>query len=305
MENIRTSTLVLHNNNKDSIRSAQKNIAKISNQVTSGIESRDFHGISHKTSIENHLINKNAKETLDGRIQNNTFLTSKMNSIEGSVMGLQDVVRDGLVLAVRARSAGPGSGLDTQGLAKQYLSKVHNLMQTQFNGQYLFSGSDIRTIPVNDFVNTSNLVSGNVTTNYYLGNNDQMISKISDTGQVEYGFKANDPAVSKLVGAFHKMIEGYSLNDSTKYTEAVDLLNESKIELSSYTARLGNSYAQVDEQLKLDKSLSLKLNELISDVESVDIPTAMADMVNSQVKLQASYMLLVRANSITLADYLR
>lgn len=304
MENIRTSTLILHNKNKQSIQHSQQNISRVTDQVTSGVESRDFEGISHKTSIESHLINKNIAQTLQKRIGNNELLTAKLSSIENNVMGMQDAIRDGLVLAVRSRTAGPNSGLDTELLAKQGLGRIRNLLQGQFNGQYLFSGTDTRTMPVTDFVTTSNIVAGNITGNYYLGNNDSMTSKISEGNQISYGLRANDAAVQKMIGAYHKMVEGYSLNDPTKYQEAVDLFNEAKVGLSNYIAGLGNDYAAVDEQIKLDKDLQIKLKERIAEVESVDVPTAMADLVNNQVQLQAAYTLLVRANSITLADYL-
>jgi len=304
MTNIRTSTLVLHQQNKDGIRVAQNNITKVSDQVTSGIESRDFHGISHKTNVESHLINKNAQSTLNHRLRNNELLTKKFNTIEANVMGLHDVVKDGLVLSIRARSPASGDTLNTVDLAKQQLAKIHNLMQGEFNGQYLFSGSDVRTMPVNDFINNTNIVSGAATANYYQGNNDKMISKISDSTEIEYGLKANDPAIANIIGAFHKMIDAKISGDATKYVEAVDLLNIAKTELGNYTAKLGNNYEIVENQLKFDKILSLKLNETISDVEEVDIPIAMAEMINAQTQLQAAFTLLVRANSITLADYL-
>lgn len=304
MDNIRTSTLVLHNQSKHSMRGAQKSISKIVDQVTSGVESRDFHGISHKTNLESHLSNKNVLETLEKRMVNNRLLEKKLTAIENNVLGLQGVVTDGLVLSLRSRTTTSANALNTEDLAKQQLAKIHSLLQGEFNGQYLFAGSDVRNMPVEDFVNNTNLIAGNVTANYYNGNNDAMKSKISETNDIEYGFKANDSSVQKLIGAFHKMIEGKNLNDPTKYQEATDLLQEAKTEIGDYIAKLGNNYSIVENQVDFDERLSLRLKETVSDVESTDIPKAMGDMVNTQTQLQASYMLLVRANAITLADYL-
>lgn len=304
MENIRSSSLVLFNQTKNSMRSSQKDISKLSYQITSGNKSQDYAGLPDTMPIESYLKTKNIQSSLTQRGEINNLLSKKLSEMENSIMSLTEVVQEGLNLGYKAKDPVIGPILNSDALAKQGLEKIKNLLNNQFNGQYLFSGSKVSTSPSGDFVNTSNIVSGNITANYYQGDDDINKARISEESTIEYGITANDPAMQKLIGAFHYIIEGKTTNNPAKYVQAMDLFNEAKVDINNLVAKLGNNSKIVENQIDMDNSLSIRMRELLQSVDEVDVTEAMGELVNSQVQLQAAYMLLVRATSITLADYL-
>lgn len=304
MGDIRSSSLVLHNQTKNSMRAAQGNINKLSYQISTGNKSQNYAGLSDSMPIESYLKTKNILSSMEDRITMNGLLTKKMSEMENSITSLSDVIQDGISLVIKAKDPVIGPQLDSTGLAKQLLEKIKGLMNNQFNGQYLFSGSKVNTVPNGDFVNTSNIVSGNVTGNYYQGDDDVQKAKISAESTITYGIKANDPALQKLIGALHFIIEGKTTNDNSKFTTAYNLFDESKTDVNNLIAKLGNNNSIVENQIEQDSSLTIRLRETLQGVDEVDITEAMGELVNVQVQLQAAYMLLVKASSITLADYL-
>lgn len=305
MESIRSSSLVLHNQTKKGMNKAQADINKLSYQVSSGNKSENYAGLSDSMPIEAYLKTRNIVASVEDRVRLNELLNRKMAAMESSVIGLTDVIKDGLSLLVKAKDPIMGPQLNSDELSRQQLEKVKSLLNNQFNGQYLFSGSRVSTLPTGDFVNTSNIVSGNVTANYYVGDNVTQTAKISEESSIPYGIKASDAAMQKLIGAFHFIIEGKNLNDPTKFDQAYSLLEESKVEVNNLIAKLGNNNMMVDNQIEYDNALTIRFKEALHEVDEVDVTEAMGELVNIQVQLQASYMLMVRASSITLADYLR
>jgi flagellar hook-associated protein 3 FlgL len=301
----RIATSTTQDQVRSSMQSAQAELGKISKQLSSEEKSNSFLGIATDVSTEAFLSVKNELETVTSRLKNNSLLEKKLVEQESAVRGLQDVASKVKLFIQTVRNPASGSQVDVVGLSKNYLSEIKHLLAAQFNGQYLFSGAKLDINPIDDIVNTSNLILGNLTGNYYKGDDIVSSSNISDKQNIDYGIKANDPSIQKLIGCLHKAIEGKTLNDPTKYTDAAAWADQSHKELSSTISKVGSNMQAVVSTVKSDGAAVLKLNEFVKNVQKTDQIDAMTMLPEIQVKLQAAMMLLTRINSMSLADYIK
>lgn len=305
MTAIRTASLVLHEQAKDSMMNARNEISRLSKEITSGKKADYFSELSDKQPLEAYLNIRNSLDTIVSRSKNNELLSKKITTVDSSIRSLQDLVSDGLTLAVQAKDPASGKNLDSISLAKQQLSSIKNLMNTQFNKQYVFSGSKIDTAAMGDIVNTSNVVAGIPTANYYLGDDKKMVAKISEDNTIEYGVTGDDQAFQYLIGAYHMLIDAKTAEDPVLFAKAVDWFNQAKVDVGNIIANVANNQKVIESQVKSDTDYVLRLQENVSEIEDVDTPEAMTELLAVQTQIQAAYMLLVRVSNMSLADYIK
>jgi flagellar hook-associated protein 3 FlgL len=302
---LRNSTMTLFNRTQNSVKQTQSELNVLTRQISSGKNAETFLEVNEKVPSEVLLALRDQHSVSETRIKNNNLLDNKLSAMSNALLASKDVISNTISLVVRAKDPVIGQNLDSVELAKQQLGTIRNILNSQFNGQYLFAGNKISTEPVSDIVSTSNIVAGNVTYNYYNGDNSTQSLKISDTLVANYGITANENAFMELIAALHNMIDAKNLNDPTRYDTALDQLNSAKDKLGNLISTLGNNQMIVNTQVSLDTDKNLHLNELIQEIEDTDLTYALSKLAAVQNNLQAAYMLLVKANSVTLADFIK
>jgi flagellar hook-associated protein 3 FlgL len=304
-EGVRTSTASTQQQVKRSMDSSLKELARVTKQVTSGKRTTDYLGISEKITPEDFTNIKNSVSNIHARTKNNGLLKNKLNAYDHAITGLQELSSNIKVFIQQAKTPASGQTLDVVSIAKNYLGEVKHYLSSQFNSQHLFSGSKLSTDPLNDIVTNSNILLNTPTASYYQGDNELATSKISDENILEYGILGNHSAFQNLIGGLHRAIEARVEGNDAKFLDAYNWVHTASSELSSMLSKVGNDMDVVDSQLKMDEQTTLRLNEFVSQVEDTDTPEAMAELISIQAQLQAAYMLLVRINSSSLADYIK
>ncbi len=304
-EGIRISTLTSQEQVRKSMQTSQGDLGRVTKQITSAKKSDDFIGLAKETPTENYLSIRNTLTTISTSSKNNALLANKIEAMETAVSGLKELASDVKLLLQQTRDPVSGNNVDTVALAKNYLLDIKHYLSAEFNGQKLFAGSRMDVRPVGDIANVSNIVGSAPTANYYQGDDAIIQSRISDESIVEYGITANNPTFQKLIASLHQLIDGKVNNDPSKYTQAIAWADESNVELSAMISRVGSNAQKVDSELKKAQDSVLKLKELVANIEDTDTAEAMTELMAIQTQLQAAYMLLVRINSTSLADYIK
>ncbi len=302
---IRISTMTSQQQVRNSMQSSQGELARITKQITSTKQSDDFKGLKDQTPIENYLDLRNSLETITARAKNNQLLNHKMQAIEGSVTSLKEIASQVKLLIQQTRDPGSGNRSDTVVLAQNHLSAIKHHLSARFNGQSLFAGSRYDVVPVGDITKVSNVAINTPTANYYKGDNTIVSSQISEEHLIEYGITANNPTFQKMIASLHQLIDGKLNNDPTKYTQAATWSDEADTELSNMISRIGSHSKKIESELKDAEAYVNTLHETVGKIENTDLPMAAAELMSIQTQIQAAYMLLVRINSTSLADYIK
>ncbi len=302
----RVSTSASQEALRESMNKAHKDLSKVVKQQSTEQRSETFAGLTGEVSTETLLRVQNSLDKVDARTKNNTLLQKKLFEQQNAITGLQDVARSALLDIQTTRNPVNINSVDIVNLAKNHLGSIKHFLSAQFNGQFIFSGSKVNENPTGDIVNVSNIdLLNNPSVNYYKGDDIVTTSKISDDHDLDYGIKASDPTIAKLIASLHKAIEAKTTNDPTKYDEAMLWVEQANKELSSMTSKIGSNMRAVESVTNHDKANITQMAEFIKDVQKIDLTETTTKLMEVQAKLQATMMLLTRINSISLADYIK
>jgi flagellin-like hook-associated protein FlgL len=90
----------------------------------------------------------------------------------------------------------------------------------------------------------------------------------------------------------------------TKMQEAANLITEAKENMEALELNVGTKMEQLGRTLDTLKTSKNFMDGIVSDLESADTTTAVAELTQDQTMLEASYNVLVRLSQLTLTKYL-
>ncbi len=127
------------------------------------------------------------------------------------------------------------------------LEQMASLLNTQYNGGYLFGGSATKTAPVDISSATYAAASSPSTadTNYYQGDSQLGAVRVSDNQTVSYGVTADNTAFEQIMRAMNLVASNSPLSTDT-LNEALDLAVDSIDKLGVVQTRISNASASIE-----------------------------------------------------------
>jgi flagellar hook-associated protein 3 FlgL len=185
------------------------------------------------------------------------------------------------------------------------LQQVGGLLNTQYDGQYVFSGARTSTAAVD----LTNFASGTgslstADTSYYQGDNHVASVRVANDQTVSYGLNANNPAFEQVVRVL-KFVANSSTLSSTDITNALKVADTALDAVSTVQAKLSNADAQIQSAKSLQTDYQSYAKSLGTDLTSVDVAAVTAQLSTYQAQLTASYSALAKIQSLNLANYLK
>jgi flagellar hook-associated protein 3 FlgL len=291
------------------IQNAQANVDLYATQASTGKKAQDLQGYG-QTSAQ-----VTAAQTLASRISG--YLSN--GSIIGGQLQLQDTtlnqVADAAGTASKAVSsalaAGDGATLMTQ--LQSAFSQSVSALNTQYNGQYLYSGGNAFTQPVTA-TQLSDLTAVASVSQVFTNGSLQTVSRFDDntqavTGQTAsnvgtplftalqqieaYNQSANGPFGSPLTAAQTTFLQGVVSTLNTAQSGVTALAAQNGAVQNQLTASTDNLTAQ---------QTALKVH--MSDLTDVDIAQVATSLSLAQTALQASAQVFSTLKSASLLNYL-
>jgi flagellar hook-associated protein 3 FlgL len=141
---------------------------------------------------------------------------------------------------------------------------------------------------------------------YYEGDQTKLKARLNEGLEVQYGVTADEPAFEKLIRTV-RILRSTPLTDPdirTKMQEAANLITEAKENMEALELNVGTKMEQLGRTLITLKTSKNFMDGIVSDLESADTTTAVAELTQDQTMLEASYNVLVRLSQLTLTKYL-
>ncbi|MTH97452.1 flagellin [Roseibium sp. RKSG952] len=188
-------------------------------------------------------------------------------------------------------------------LAENYLEETASLLNTQYEGRYLFSGTETGTAPVD-------LGSYSVTdytvpdTSYYQGNSDIVSAHVGSERNVAYGVTGDESGFEQTLRAFAYIADATTLT-SEDIGALSDLLIEAQDAVIAQMATLGVKASSLESVVSSEEEVYAALSDLAAETISVDIAQVAVDSATYETQLQASYAALGSLSDLSLLDYLR
>lgn len=287
---------------------SQSRTAELELQEASGNISDDFGGLgvtsrrvlNLQTSIAQSTAYSDAATSADSRVE-------VMYSACTQMTDLLTTLRSSIVSATDAGTLDDGTLASLTTAMSEYLDEFASLLNTQYEGRYLFSGAKTDTKPVD--VSSSSYAAqtspSTATTSYYSGDDEIASVRVSSEQTVEYGVTADNPAFEKALRAFNLMANLSSSSDSDTLDEALSLADDALSGVSTIQTKLSIDASTLESAVTMQTSFQDQATSLESTLTDVDVASAAAELSTRQAQLEAAYSAISKIQSLNLVDYLK
>lgn len=272
-------------------------------QESSGQISSDFGGYG---STAQHVVNLQVSVTrAQSYIGAATMADSRVQVMYSAVGSMTDIVTQ---LRSQLTAASTGSSTESNSViatAQQYLEQMGSLLNTQYDGQYVFAGGKTDTAPV-DLTSFSSGTGSTTTadTSYYSGDSEIASVRVSADQTVAYGVTADNSAFEKVMRVLKFVANSTSLS-SSDITTALDLASTALDDTAAVQAKLSSASSQIETASARQTDYKSFAETLSSDLTGVDVAAITAQLSTYQSQLTASYSALGKILSMNLSSYLK
>ncbi|MCP3464201.1 MULTISPECIES: flagellin [unclassified Bradyrhizobium] len=272
-------------------------------QESSGVISNDFGGYG---STAQHVVNLQVSVTrAQSYIDAATLADSKVQVMYSAVGSMTDIITQ-----LRSQLSAASTGSSTEGnsvisSAQQMLEEMGSLLNTQYDGQFVFAGGKTETAPVD--LTSFSAGTGSTTTadtSYYVGDSEIASVRVATDQSVPYGVTADNSAFEEVMRVL-KFVANSSSLSSSDITSALDLASSALDDTAAVQAKLSSSASQIETASARQSDYKSYAETLGSDLTSVDVAAVTAQLSTYQSQLTASYSALAKILSMNLASYLK
>ncbi len=278
-------------------------MANLQVQEASGVQSQFLAGygadtqqvINLQVSVTRAQSYIDAATFADTKIQ---LMYSKMTTVTDSLTNLRSL------LSAASTGTGTATAATISG-AQQMLEEMKGVLNAQYNGQYVFGGSDVTTAPVD--LSTFATGAGSLTTtdtSYYQGNGDIASVRVSGDQTVSYGVTADNPAFEQVMRVL-KFVANSTTLSSSDISNAMDLASKAVDAVATVQAKLSNADAQIKTAQASQVDYQNYAKTLDANLTGVDVAAVTAQLATYQAQLSASFSALAKIQSLNLVSYLR
>ena len=278
-------------------------MANLQIQEASGVRSQFLAGYGADTQ---QVINLQVSVTrAQSYVDAATFADTKIQLMYTQMTTVTDSLTNLRSLLSAASTATPTAVAATISGAQQMLGEMKGILNAQYNGKYVFSGSTVTTAPVD--LSTFGTGAGSLTTadtSYYKGNDDIDSVRVSGDQTVSYGVTADNPAFEQVMRVL-KFVANSTTLSSSDISNAMDLASKAVDAVATVQAKLSNADAQIKTAQAAQVDYQNYAKTLDANLTGVDVAAVTAQLATYQAQLSASYVALSRIQSLNLASFLR
>jgi flagellar hook-associated protein 3 FlgL len=290
------------------IMQAESNLNTTQAQVTSGKVSTTYSGIGDQTAVL-EATRSVANRTTAYQTATTAALT-QVNEQDSQLTSLSDLANSLRTAITTALANNDGSTLMTT--AQGIFDQATQILNTKdANGNYLYGG-DNNTVPPVSISDISGLASPATASGAFQNGSQASSVMVADGQTVQTGVLASDVG-TQLMATLKSLVD---LNNSTpltsdmtsaqqsSLTSAVSSATTAATTINNVAAQNGNNYNQLQDASDNQTTMSTLYSNFMSNIEEVDMPTAITQLNQDQVALQAAVQVTAQLNQISLLNYL-
>ncbi|MCH2546193.1 MAG: hypothetical protein MK052_01085 [Alphaproteobacteria bacterium] len=298
----RVSTYAMHQTTLGDVTRLQANLAKLQNQISSGVKANDFEGLNGQ--VETFVQFEGKIKKTQTFIENNTVTLSRMQTTDVALDQIISIADDFQDLLIQRRNPVSGDSLQFEISARAMLEATAAQLNTAQEGRFLFGGTRTNIPPVTTPVPGSNSI-GVPDDGYYVGNDTNLFARVQETFEVQYNVRANEAGFQKLFAAMNMGLSADASGSQDQLVAATTLVTEALDEIISVRARVQQNIVNVEEINERHEQLNLYWKGLNEKIIKTDLLSASTEVAMGEAILQASFSSFSRLNQLRLTDFLR
>lgn len=301
---MRVATFALNDRMLSASLTTQSRMAEMQMQQASGQKSSALgdYGASGKVLIDLEVSIARSK-TYTASAREASSRVEVMYGIMNTANELLSNFRVALA-AIKSTSSNPETKQALSETAAYTMTELSTLLNTQYEGRYLFGGSATTTLPVN----LDNYTLTDPTqpyTDYYQGNNTLASAQVSAEQTVSYGIAANDTGFEKAFRSFAIMADANGQFDVDTVDASLKLIMEAIDRTAGVQGTLALNASALERSIRREEDFQEMFESNLSAVRDVDITQVAVRLTAYEVQLQASFATMAKVSNLSLLDYLR
>lgn len=296
----RISTLTGHNKTLRNISMVQTDLAKVTQQISSGKKANTFseiNGLVERFSANNSKLNR-----IDSYISNNKAVNTRLQIMDKSVDEVQKALEEFASTLTLRTGATNSEQMNFQSVVNEQLQRVKDALNVTVEGRYIFSGTKTDIKPVKDYITvTENAVPDST---YYQGNSEVLSARISDNRNIDYGVKADELGFQSAIAALVSAKNLDAQQNSPDFSEVRDLLNDAIEQVANIRAGINADITTIETTNADHETMKIYWKQAVSDDVDTDIAEASIRLTSDQTILQATYQTFALVSQLKLSDFL-
>ncbi|HXL98717.1 MAG TPA: flagellin [Rhizomicrobium sp.] len=279
-------------------------------QVASGKVSTTYAGIGDKTAALEAA--QTASDRTTAYQAATTLALNQTNLQDSQLSSLSDLANQWRQDITQAVGSGDASTLMTQ--AQSVYQQATQILNSQdANGNYLYGGDNNDTPPVSAATLSDLQALPSAAAAFANGSKASSV-QVADGQTVQVGVLASDAGAQLLqslkdVADFNAGASGnfgttLSTAQSTFLSGAIGSATSAATAVNNVAAANGENYSQLQDASATQTSMSTLYQGFVSDIQDVDMGTAVTNLNQQQVALQAALQVTAQLNQVSLLNYL-
>ncbi|HEY5338870.1 MAG TPA: flagellin [Rhizomicrobium sp.] len=290
------------------IMQAESNLDTTQAQVTSGKVSTTYGGIGDKTAVLEAT--RSVADRTTGYQTATTNALTQVNEQDSQMSSLSDLANQLRTAITTAVGNNDGSTLMTtaQGIFDQ-ASQILNTKDA--NGNYLYGG-DQNTQPPLTVSDMSDLTALPSASAAFQNGTVASSVMVADGQTVQTGVLASDVGTQLMatlksiadLNAGTPLTSVLTTAQASSLTTAIGTATNAATTVNNVAAQNGNVYSQLQDASANQTTMSGLYSTFMSNIENVDMGTAITQLNQNQVALQAAVQVTSQLGQISLLNYL-
>lgn len=281
-------------------------------QVASGKVSTEYSGFGSRASLLEATRTASAKA--DAYQANTTLAVNQTDLQDTQLSSLSDIANGLRDTITKAVAHGDGSTLPAE--IQSVFDQVSQILNAQdANGNYLYGGDKDNTPPLNVTSLAQLVALPSVSAAFSNGILKKSVT-VSDTQNIQIGVLASDAGSALLqtlkdIATFDAGPNG-NFAATTALTKAqsdfltaeIPVTVSAASAVNAVAASNGVAFNQLKDAVAQQQSLSTLYKGFVSNLEDIDLPTALAQQSQNQIALQAALQVTSKLGQLSLLNFL-
>jgi flagellar hook-associated protein 3 FlgL len=293
--------------NQTTLRNLQASNAELSlttYQISTGNKARVMSDVSGDASRILSLRDVHSRNKVYVEGMNNA--ENQLKSVEAALQSMTDLLEDAAQTATLGRNENSAATRATLApKAKSLADTFYNLLNTQFQDRYVFSGQDGLNKPVSGVATATAFPGVPLPTTWYEGDTSQNSVITGANAELNYGVVGNDPALVKMKAGLESLWYGLQNNSIADMDSAITILKEARTDLSTALGAVGGQMNTINQISERTSTQNVFIKEQLDGLEKVDVAEAITLFGQQQTTLQASFQIIAQVNQLSLLNFLR
>ena len=295
------------------ISSQQSQLYELYNKINSG---QKYTNISDNPIDAADIVRLNKQLSEIGAYSRNVQnATTQINAQDEAFSTIVDKLQRINDLAIQAANSASGEDgfIACKAEIEELKKTIVNLANTQYDGKYIFAGTNVTTKPfelADDGTITYHGTPANNTAGYerYLEISDGVKVELNSSGDSIFGtYDPNDPNKSsglfKVLGDLEAALNTDPM-DNDAVREQLDPLQNSIKHISEIQSVHSSTVTKLTMTTEMLDSTEINLKSKLAAISEVDLPSAITELVQQNYSLQASMQAYTIISNQSLLDYI-